>query len=76
MTIEEIKASRAHVLTPSDIAEIIGSNPATLRLMAIQTPEHLNPLAPIRTGNRVKFPRIRFLRWYYGPDYTEQLEGE
>ena len=71
MTIEEIKASKAHVLTPGDIADILGSNPATLRLMAVQSPDLLGPLAPIRTGNRVKFPRIRFLRWYYGSDYTE-----
>lgn len=66
MTIDEIKASTAHTLTPGDIADILGSDPATLRITVQQDPDALKPLAPIRTGNRVKFPRMRFLSWYYG----------
>lgn len=66
MTIEEIKASNAHCLTAGDIADILGSDPATLRVTVQNDPEALKPLAPIRTGNRVKFPRLRFIAWYYG----------
>ena len=66
MTIDEIKASTAHTLTPGDIADILGSDPATLRITAQQDPDALKPFAPIRTGNRVKFPRMRFLSWYDG----------
>ena len=30
--------------------------------------EALRPLQPIRCGNRVKFPRKRFLNWYFGTE--------
>lgn len=66
MTIAEIEASTEDMLTAYDVAEILGSDPATIRLMVKEDPDALRPLAPIRTGNRVKFPRMRFLRWYYG----------
>ncbi len=66
MTIREIEDSTADMLTPYDIADIIGSNPATIREMVKQDAQALAPLQPIRTGSRVKFPRMRFLNWYYG----------
>ena len=66
MTIDEIVASTAPMLTAYDVADILGSDPATLRLMVQQDPDALKPLGPIRTGNRVKFPRMRFIGWYYG----------
>ena len=71
MTIEEIRNSDATMLTAYDIAEILGSDPQTIRLTAVQEPEALGPLGPIRIGNRVKFPRMRFLGWYYGDMATE-----
>lgn len=66
MTIAEIERSTADMLTAGDIADILGSDPATIRLMVKEDPEALGPLQPIRCGNRVKFPRARFIRWYYG----------
>ena len=66
MTIEEIRMSAEPMLSPEDIADILGSNPATIRETVKQDPAALQPLQPIRTGNRVKFPRERFLWWYYG----------
>ena len=66
MTIREIEASSQDMLTPYDVADILGSNPATLREMVKKDPDALKPLGPIRTGSRVKFPRMRFLNWYYG----------
>lgn len=72
MTITEIMASEAATLGPADIAPILGCDPQTLRLMAVQDPQALAPLQPIRLGNRVRFPRLRFIWWYYG----EQHESE
>lgn len=66
MTIDEIMASDADMLTPYDIAEILGSNPETLRQSVKDDPDALAPLQPVRTGNRVKFPRKRFIGWYFG----------
>lgn len=68
MTIDEIVNSTAPMLSAYDVAEILGSDPSTIRLMVQQDPDALKPLGPIRTGNRVKFPRMRFIGWYYG-DY-------
>ena len=71
MTIQEIMNSTADVLTAYDIADILGSNPATIREMVRQDPDAFGPLQPIRTGNRVKFPRERFLWWYFGREQTK-----
>lgn len=71
MTIAEIEASTADMLTAYDVAEILGSDPATIRLMVRDDPEALRPLAPIRTGNRVKFPRMRFINWYFGTSCSD-----
>ena len=75
MTIEQIVASTEPMLTPYDISDILGSDPATIRLMVQQDPDALKPLGPIRTGNRVKFPRMRFIGWYYG-DTVSLCEGK
>ena len=66
MTIEEIMASTEPMLSAYDVAEILGSNPETIRETVRSDPEALAPLGPVRTGNRVKFPRARFIRWYFG----------
>ena len=72
MTIDQIIASDRDTLNAADIADILECDPHTLRLMAKEDPEALRPLAPIRTGNRVKFPRQRFLWWYFGGDMREK----
>ena len=66
MTITEILNATADTLGPADIAPILGCDPQTLRLMAANDPEALAPLQPIRLGKRVRFPRMRFLGWYFG----------
>lgn len=48
-------------LTPEDIADILGSNPATIRLTVKEHPEWFTQYCPIWTGNRLKFPRQRFI---------------
>lgn len=72
MTITEILNSTADMLTPSDISDILGCDPDTLRVIAKQDPSALAPLAPIRTGNRVKFPRLRFIGWYFGESQNKE----
>lgn len=66
MTIEEIARGPKAILTAYDIADVLGSDPDTIRTTARQYPERLAHLEPIIVGNRVKFSRARFLRWYYG----------
>ena len=71
MTIEEIVNSTEDTLTPYDVSEILGSNPATIREMVKQDNGALAPLAPIRLGSRIKFPRMRFINWYYGGQHND-----
>lgn len=77
MTIEEIMSSTKEMLTMGDIAEILGSDPATLRETVRQYPERLKPLEPVMVGNRAKVPRMRFLGWYFGNVVPVQhMKGE
>jgi len=59
MTIEEAMKSKAAFLSPADIAPILGSNPQTIRLQA-----RLGTIGfpVVQTGNRVKIPRLPFLK--------------
>ena len=63
MTILDIVSTTKDMLTPDDVAEVLGSDPATIRETVKQDPAALAPLQPVRLGNRVKFPRKRFLDW-------------
>lgn len=62
MTVDEIKASTKQFLTPADIAPVLGSNPHTVRCTARQRPDLLG-FEFAFTGNRMKIPRIPFLRF-------------
>lgn len=65
MTIDEIRRTQRTVLTPADIAEVLGSDPQTIRLVARQRPELVKfPFTFI--GTRMKIPTAGFLRWYDG----------
>lgn len=72
MTIQDILSSTADMLTADDVSDILGSDPATLRLMVRENPNALAPLQPIMTGNRVKFPRLRFIGWYFGDNQGKE----
>lgn len=48
-------------LTPEDISDIMGSNPATIRLTVKEHPEWFSQYCPFWTGNRLKFPKARFI---------------
>lgn len=62
MTLNEIRSSDKPLLTPDDIAEVIGSNPQTIRIIARDRPEMLGfPVS--RIGKYTRIPRIPFLRF-------------
>lgn len=75
MTIEQIIKSTEPMLTPADIAEVFGSDPQSIRLSIQQDPTAFAPLQPVRVGNRIKFPRLRFIGWYYGEWRDEYGHG-
>jgi hypothetical protein len=62
MTLEEIKNSDKLFLTPADVAPVMGSDPHTVRCTARQRPELLG-FDFTFSGNRMKIPRIPFLRF-------------
>ena len=62
MTIEQIKSSTKLFLTPTEVAAVLESDPHTVRCTARQRPELLG--FPFTfSGNRMKIPRIPFLRF-------------
>lgn len=62
MTLEEMKTSDKLFLTPAEVAPVLGSDPHTVRCTARQRPELLG--FPFTfSGNRMKIPRLPFLRW-------------
>ena len=65
MTLEEIKESKKLILTCSDVAEVLKCNAYQLHMQAQQRPEMLG-FPVIRMGNRVKIPRIPFLKFIEG----------
>lgn len=62
MTLEEIKASDKAFLTPSDVSEVMGCNPQTIRVTVRQRPDLIGYEFTF-SGNRMKIPRIPFLRF-------------
>ena len=55
------KADR-EFFTPQEVSFVLGADPQTIRLQARLRPELLN-FPVIVMGNRVKIPRIPFLRY-------------
>ena len=67
MTIEEIRASDKTMLTPADIAPILGCHPYSLNLTARNNIKALGFPASL-VGTRLKIPRIGFIRWFDGEE--------
>ena len=61
-TLAEIQAMDKPFLTPAEISGILGSDPHTIRVMARQRPDLIG-FQYTFTGNRMKIPRIPFLRF-------------
>ena len=71
MTIEEMKRSNKRFLIPADIAEVLESDPQTIRCTAKETPQLIGYNFTF-SGSRMKIPRVPFLRWLgEDPEVTE-----
>lgn len=65
MTIDNIKNMSKEVLTPNDVAPVLGCDPNMIRYQAKQDIKALGfPASKI--GSRVKIPRDAFIRWFEG----------
>lgn len=62
MTLNEIKASRAEMLTPADVAGVLGCEPYAINTQAKADPAKLGFPVCV-TGTRVRIPRRAFLHW-------------
>lgn len=61
-TVAELQASNKPFLSPDDVSGVLGSNPHSIRVMARQRPDMVGfPFTFV--GNRMKIPRIPFLRF-------------
>lgn len=65
MTLDEIKASDKSVLTPAEVAEVLGCDAQDVRVAARQRPDLLGFNVAV-IGTRVKVPRLAFIRWMEG----------
>lgn len=61
-TLEDLCASKKTFLSPGDVSGILGSNPQTIRVTARQRPDLIGYEFTF-SGNRMKIPRIPFLRF-------------
>ena len=65
MTIEDIKKMDKEILTPGDIAPVLGCDPNCIRFQAKQDIKQLGfPASKI--GTRIKIPRKAFINWFEG----------
>ncbi len=65
MTFDEIRASTKEMLTPADIAQIIGVDKYSISLQVKQDKEtgiNSFPFPTIRIGTRTKIPRRAFIK--------------
>lgn len=65
VTIDEIRKSDKSVLTPTDIAPVLGCHPYAINVQAKADASKLG-FSVCMIGSRVKVPRAAFLRWYDG----------
>lgn len=65
MTLEEIKKLDRDFITAADVAEVLGTDPNSLRWQAREEPANLGfPVVVIKS--RVKIPRLPFIRFICG----------
>lgn len=65
MTLDEIANSTKEMLTPSDIAPVLGCSPYSITLQARQDIKAF-PFPVIVIGTRTKIPRIPFIQCMRG----------
>lgn len=62
MTLEEIRRSDKDVLTPADVAGVLGCNPHSIRIQAQENPYMLGFNVCV-VGTRTLIPRLPFLQF-------------
>lgn len=62
MTLKELAELESEILTPTQVAPILGVNPQTIRINARERPELLG-FPVIVMGSRVKIPKVPFLHF-------------
>lgn len=65
MTLDQLEALPAEVLTCAQVAPVLCANPATLHLQALERPELLG-FPVIVAGSRVKIPKRPFCKFMKG----------
>lgn len=65
MTIEDIKKMSNEILTPNDVAPVLGCDSNVIRCHASQDIRQLG-FSAAKIGTRVKIPRKAFIDWYEG----------
>lgn len=61
-TLEDLRNSEKMFFSPGDICGVLGSNPQTIRVTAKQRPDLIG-FEFTFTGNRMKIPKVPFLRF-------------
>lgn len=75
MTLQQIMDSTKEMLTPKDVAEVLGCDPYTINVQVKQDiAEGVNSFGfPIsKIGTRVRIPRRAFLRFVLGEEKEEK----
>ena len=62
MTLEDLIASEKLYFTPGDVCAVLQTNPQTIRVTARQRPDLIGYEFTF-SGNRMKIPKIPFLRF-------------
>ena len=63
MTISDLKKMDKEMLTPGDIAPILGCDPNVIRRQAKEDIKQLGFPAS-KLGSRIKIPRQAFIKWF------------
>ena len=72
MTLSDLRALTVDILTPAQVAQVLGTDPNTLRWQAREDPAALG-FPVIVARSRVKIPRLPFIRFMTG-EIDEQEE--
>ena len=70
MTIEDIKKMDKEILTPGDIAPVLGCDPNVIREQARQDIKQLG-FSASKIRSRVKIPRKAFIDWFEGKNVEQ-----
>lgn len=72
---EALRASDKLMLTPAEVAPVLGCDPYAINIQAREDPSRLGfPVVVLRS--RVKIPRIPFLAWLGGAQHVDITKGD